>query len=231
MDNSYASLSPYRWTERDIASFYDDERTARLRKRSVAACAFAILIATLVQPWLYFAWLFSGVALAAVLDYYLKQPLRSRDQYEALLQKWNNLWEASAPDARMQTTAKLADGEHVIYARQSQRHAERVVNNLAVNSFVEAGELVVTDRRVLFLGDKNTLAVNTRDVLRYTPSYDGRQITFEYAQRPAGESFTVEVPFFALCMNRRGNFSQFSVERPGPLPLLDPGIILPETRI
>lgn len=218
MYNSDAAL-PYRWTEHDITSFYDDEGIQRVRRRSAAACGLVLLVATMFQPLLYLAWLLCTAAIALAMDHWLKAPLRSRSQYEALRATWIALLEQSSPSATMPTTAKLDDDEQIIYARPSQRYSERLLNGAAMSCFLEAGELIVTDRRVLFLGSAHTLAVDARDVLRYTFSYAGQRITFEYPQRPAGESFTVEFPLFALCMSRRGDFKQFSVEPPPPLPL------------
>lgn len=212
-------VSERRWTDQEIATFYDNERVVRLRRRSTALCAFALLIFAIASPRWYWASLLVALIVAICLDHLFQAPLRARRRYETLLTEWTELLAASSPTARLSTTATLPDGEQLIYARPSERFAHFYMNGQNVTREVDRGELIVTNRRVLFLGHKQTLAISRSDVVRHTTSYSGQRITFEYPDRPAGEAFSVEPALFPLCMIRRGGATDFRAKPPAPLPL------------
>jgi hypothetical protein len=236
---------PSRWTTADISRFYDDERIALARRRGVVFTAFAFLILTLIVPSLYFLWLVVTLAVEGLVDSSARSPLRHRKQYEHLRAYWVKLLEDSAPNAVMTPRAPLQDGESVIYADLSSRYLERHLgtrstpvsraNTTSAKGLpasqastteeiygevsVDEGQLIITDRRVLFLGKRDTLEIPSTTIFRYSFLQSPDRLVFEYAGRPSGESFTIKKLFFQLCMYRRSKVPAGSVPMPpAPLP-------------
>lgn len=232
---------PMRWTMADIARFYDDGRITLARRRGVVFTAFAFLLLTLIAPRLYFLWLVVILGVEAFVDSTARAPLRSRKQYEDLRASWLENLNDSSPDATMEPTVPLQEGERVIYTDPSTRYIERHLGTrstpvAAANTVaratpgsppstteqiygevpVDEGELTITDRRVVFLGKRDTLEIPLAKIYRYSYLQWPDRLVLEYPGRPSGESYTIDMLFFQLCMYRRSPMSTFSMPKPPP---------------
>jgi len=228
-----------RWTARDLERCYDDARIAINRRWGLVFSSGLFLIATLFAPRLYFTWLFVALVLALLIDMAARSPLRVRRDYERLYAYWEHLLEESAPSAPMTAPVPLGSDERVVYMGESTRYLEMQVEvkppansstaasraqtsnaQFAMRDVpVDEGQLIITDQRVLFLGQHDTLAISLDSILRYSIAPPAR-VTFEYAGRPTGESYTVDPLFFQLCMYRRSNLPGWErPEPPKPLPV------------
>lgn len=234
---SVALSNSRRWTARDLERCYDDERVAINRRWGLVLSSGLFLIVTLFAPRLYFTWLFLAALLALLIDVAAQAPLRARREYERIYAYWQHLLEESAPSAAMSAPVPLASDERVVYVGASTRYLDREVEikpSAAPNATssqtqthrsqyvvrnvpVDQGQLIVTDQRVLFLGGHDTLAIPLSSILRYSMTLPDRAI-FEYAGRATGESYTVGLLFFQLCMYRRSNLPGWEKPAP-PIPL------------
>lgn len=216
------AYGPYRWDPDEIKGWYANQAIAIRRRATIVIVSLSFLLLTLLVPLAYGWWLVLALAAALLIDYAMRSPLRKRAKYERLRAVWQALLTASSPEAAMSTQASLDEGERVVYARQSVRYLEGRLQNGAIGlATFDSGDLIVTDQRVLFLGGRNTLSVQIRDMLRYPPALAGNRVTFEYPGRPTGESFAINPELFGLCMARRGGFTAYAVSPPAPLPISD----------
>jgi hypothetical protein len=217
---------PSRWTAGDVARFYDDHRVLLARRRGLVFTSLSFVVLTICSPRLYFSWLALITAAEWFVDYAARSPLRSRKRYEALCAFWSEILDDSSSSAVMVPAIALKDGERVIYMDNSSRYLERhlgarssgaarintkssrgsatgphsTVEQIYGNVPVDEGQLIITDRRVVFLGKRDTIEIASLTIFRYSWLQTPDRLIFEYTGRPPGESYTIEKLFFDLCI-------------------------------
>ncbi|HTU80657.1 MAG TPA: hypothetical protein VMF61_00920 [Candidatus Acidoferrales bacterium] len=106
----------------------------------------------------------------------------------------------------------------IVGGNMARRETTGTATTVYENVVVDNGEVVVTSRRFVFLGARNTVEVPTEEQLRALwPDENGR-LEVQYPHRQPGEAYTVDGLLFRACLARRApNGSYPMPEAPEPL--------------
>lgn len=98
--------------------------------------------------------------------------------------------------------------------------SSKVTTGTAQNIFnvvaVDAGELILTNERAVFLGERDTIEIPNGSIMRYTLADD--RLVLEHGARESGEAYSVDPVLLRLCMVRRARRRDFTLPAP-PMPL------------
>jgi hypothetical protein len=212
-------VAGYRWTEQDIASFTSAEARQQRSRWALIVVAVLFLLAVLAAPLQYMTWLVIAVFGAVIAPSIANLSLRQQASlYENLARRWGECVRASDPQALVPASIPLKDTERLIYEAPSTKLAMLEISGHAQLVGVDNGQLIVTNERFIFLGNKQTIEQQAAQILRTALS--GSTVIFEYPGRLTGEAYQIDPLLFWLCAYRRKGFGQWDVPTPPPpLPL------------